>query len=502
MSVNTLLNERPTFGVEVEFLIAILRQGEKDPHANVKGIPPVLRVPPTEPLVEPNEYAHRRVREVLDKCFGSLPTQFIQVSSRPPVLDMFRNWDVDMDESIIPTEGGLYDKYTWAQVEIASPVQYASPKGFEAISLAISLITSKFRCHVNGSCGIHVHVGLGADRIPLEHMRRMGSLSYAVEPLLYTLQHPAREVNFNCRPIRYYSRLVKEGPETDNQVGHSNPAPSDGEFYCTQLGRERRHGEERLSVREKNDSTTNDAFLETRKVGHYEPFTTPNDSRHTTLLPSDISETLDLRISTVPQPSPLTTSPAEPARQRQIPRLVLKKYSRPDLDILNDVNRPWGTDLSDARLDERIDGEPGPSVHEVTERIYSQPSTCNIGHLLTTVTGSRLGMSFHHYLCTRFNPPERSPRTIEVRMGEGSLDGEWISTWAKIITGLFKFALYASPSDFIDVLEKCESATKIEGAYDVVDLLDDIGLFAEAVIVEKRLMAHKDEWGLKFVESS
>ncbi|KAI0456465.1 putative amidoligase enzyme-domain-containing protein [Xylaria acuta] len=498
MSPSMLRNERPTFGVEIEFLIATIREGEKDPHGDVEGIQPVLRVPNG---IEPRDYAHSRVREVLDECFGTLSSRETESLSPPTILETYREWVVGLDESLLPSRSETYNQYTWAAIEIASPVQYASPRGFEAINFAISAITSRFRCHVNPSCGLHVHVGLGAERIPLEHMRRMASLSYAVEPLLFALLDPSREVNINCKQLQYYSNLVLEDPELDSQVLHNNPAWSDYQLYCTQVGRERRHGEAPLLAREANNDPAHiDAFLETRKAGHYEPFTKPGDSRHTVLLPSDISDEIDSRISTAQLPPPSTTPPAEPARQRGITRLGRKNYNQVSLTRMNYASQRWGADLWTDQLNLRIAGRPSPSVFEATERIYAQPSTCNIGNLLTVIGGTRSTISFHHYRCFQFDPPMTSARTIEVRMSQGSLDGEYIVTWAKILTGLFRFALYSSPSEFIDLMTKCERAAKVEGSYDVVDLLDDIGLFAEAVIVEKRLIANKDEWDLKFVE--
>ncbi|KAI0444259.1 putative amidoligase enzyme-domain-containing protein [Xylaria telfairii] len=491
MSAGALHNELPTFGVEIEFLVATLRQNEEDPHGFVEGIPPVLRVPRS---FQPSGYAWGKIQDVLDECFGKSQEDGLLTLS---VLNKYREWSVDSDSSLLPTRGDLYNKYTWVEVEVVSPVQYGSPKGFEAVNLAISLITSRFRCHVNRSCGVHVHVGLGADRISLEQLKRFATLSYAVEPLLYTLQHPEREINMNCKTLRYFSNLAHSSAELDNAVPHNNPEFRDEKFHCiTHLGQERRHGEERLLVREMNNSQAYvDAFLETRQAGHYEPFTQPGDSRHTTLLLGDLSEELDRRISRATLPSSSTTSPVEPARQRGIPRLRLPKYSQADLASMNYRNNRWGASISSNHIEVRAYNNPGPSVAEATERIYSQPSTCNVAQLLHSAVGDqRSGSSFHHYRCFNFEPFMVSGRTIEMRMGEGSLCGEWVSTWAKIITGLFKFALHSSPSVFMDVLENCGRATTV-GGYDVVDLLDDIGLFAEAVIVEKRLSGYEDEWG-------
>ncbi|TRX88910.1 hypothetical protein FHL15_010253 [Xylaria flabelliformis] len=495
MAADTLHNENPTFGVEIEFLIATIEGDEEDPHVHVKGLPPVLRVPR---LKNPHDYAHDKVRAVLDEYFGVPPPTSFLDTEPPTVLDKYEKWDVDTDDSLLPPDN---EQYTFVPVEIASPVQYASPKAFEVINFAISSITRRFRCLVNSSCGIHVHVGLGASRIPLEHMKRMASLSYAVELLLFTLQPPARAINMNCTQARYYSHLTHDGPEEDYKVLHNDPSWRDTEFGCVTLGRERRHGEAPLLERERNDDRAHaEAFLETRKPGHYESFIRPGDSRHTTLLPSDVLDEIDNRISAVQLPSQSTTPPAEAVRQRGIPRPILKKYDEASIKQLSRENRRWGAGLHRDDIDLRVDSGDGPSVFEATERIYSQTGSCYIGSLLTSLNLPRSAMSFHYYRCWYASEPLASPRTIEVRIAEGSLDGSWVATWAKIVTGLFRFALHSSPSEFIDVLTNCERATTIEGAYDVVDLLDDIGLFAEAVAVEKRLKAHERAWDLKFVE--
>ncbi|KAI0546555.1 putative amidoligase enzyme-domain-containing protein [Xylaria curta] len=496
MSADTLRNENPTFGVEIEFLIATLNEDDEDPHAHVKGIPPVLRVPQFK---DADDYTHGKVREVLDECFGLPPRSSIGSSKPLTTLDTYKKWNVGTDASLIPPSGN--EQYYFVPVEIASPVQYASPKGFDAINFAISTITSRFRCVVNPSCGIHVHVGLGASRLPLEHVRRMSSLSYAVEPLLFTLQHPARSVNLNCCQPRHYSYFVHDGPETDPEIPHNDPSWSNKQFGCIPLGRERRHGEASLVVREPHDNKLYvNAFMETREAGHYEPFTKYGDTRHTTLLSSDIVDEINNRISAVQLPSLSPTAPSEPTRQREIPRLRLKKYDEATIKKLNKENEPWGASLLSTGIALRIASGDGPGVFEATECIYSQPSSCYIGKLLSNLNVDRSSMSFHNYRCWYASSPVSSPRTIEVRIAEGSLDGNWIATWAKIVTGLFRFALHSSPSDFIDVMTNCERATKIDGSYDIVDLLDDIGLFAEAVAVEKRLKAHERAWDMKFVE--
>ncbi|KAI3330849.1 putative amidoligase enzyme-domain-containing protein [Ustulina deusta] len=515
MSTNTLPSpERPTFGVEIEFMIATLPADKEvlDPDANVEGLPPVLRIPENDGLLGPDDYLQdytlRSVRRVIHECFGP-PTSSTPMSSSSRwqvnpmrVLDAYRNWVVDHDASIVAIGS---KPYRFVGVEVSSPVQFSSPKGFNAISFAISAITSQFRCMVNFSCGLHVHAGLGIERLPLEHVRRIASLTYAAESLLFTLHDPIRRVNNYCKPLQDYSYLVTETVEQalETAVPHSKRRDSKGRRSGNEchgyLGRERRHGEAPLSVRDEHtDKAHIEAFLETRQRGHFEPFTKPGDSRHTKLLP-DISDELVPRLSAARLSSSAIppAEKAEKARQRNIPRLRLPQHSSPQLWAKREKLAPFGLATPAHLVSDLDERGPGPGVFEAARRIYSQPASCYISELLSG--HDRPAISFNAYKCSALSP-RSIMRTIEFRLGEGSLESGWISTWAKICVGLFKFALYSSPDQFIDVLTNCDRAMKEDGAYDVIDLLDDIGLFAEAEIAERRLMANKDRWNLTFVE--
>lgn len=95
-------------------------------------------------------------------------------------------------------------------------------------------------------------------------------------------------------------------------------------------------------------------------------------------------------------------------------------------------------------------------------------------------------------------------RTIEFREAAGSLDAEWVALWAKICVGILRFCRDAPVVYYLDVLERVvreeergrgdvvgkeeeEEGEDVEvGIYDVCDLLDDMGLFAEATAVRRR----------------
>ncbi|KAI0523792.1 hypothetical protein F5B22DRAFT_417492 [Xylaria bambusicola] len=82
-------------------------------------------------------------------------------------------------------------------------------------------------------------------------------------------------------------------------------------------------------------------------------------------------------------------------------------------------------------------------------------------------------------------------RTIEFREGGGSLDAEWIATWARICVGILRFCRDSDPGEFDRVLERVvaqEERSRGGGGvrYDVCDLLEDLCLFGEAEVVRRR----------------
>ncbi|KAI0817089.1 putative amidoligase enzyme-domain-containing protein [Xylaria sp. FL0064] len=392
--------ERPTFGVEIEFMIATLPEDAVDP-IDPTGLALVLRTP----IKKDNdryygEYTIAKVREALRECFGPGPK-----IDPDNIRDTFLDWQVDPDPSISETVPSL--PYTFVGVEVSSPVQYATPEAFDVINRAISTITSKFRCIVDVSCGLHVHVGLGEERLSLEQIRRIASLSYAVEPLLFTLHDPVRRVNNYCRPLQDYSYLAdkyanqdfNEGLERDMyHQGFDESIPT----FCQYLGGERRHGEAPMSFRAKNvDEDHIAAFLETRQHGHFEPFTQPGDSRHTVLLP-DIS------------------AKAWPVRRREIPQLRHVRYNIEELLGMSAHLWPRKLAVSTDLLERLIERGPGPDVFQATEVLYSQPSSDYISELLSGYQRPAIG--FQAYECAAMTT-RRVLHTIEFRLGEGSLDG-------------------------------------------------------------------------------
>ncbi|KAK6951919.1 hypothetical protein Daesc_006444 [Daldinia eschscholtzii] len=82
---------------------------------------------------------------------------------------------------------------------------------------------------------------------------------------------------------------------------------------------------------------------------------------------------------------------------------------------------------------------------------------------------------------------EEYPRPIiEFSMAAGSLDGHWISTYAKICTSIVRFATGAAEEDIWRMIYDCHVANTDNTRYDIFDLLLDLGLAKEAETVQRR----------------
>jgi hypothetical protein len=80
--------------------------------------------------------------------------------------------------------------------------------------------------------------------------------------------------------------------------------------------------------------------------------------------------------------------------------------------------------------------------------------------------------------------------TLESREAVGTLDADWIVTWARVLCGLMDWCRRASPSELMRIVALCEHPER----YDVVKLLQDVGLHAEAAYCEQRLQRGAEAW--------
>lgn len=500
-----------TFGVEIEFLVPWLLVGQNDPDKDVKGLSPVLRFARKELQIHDSEpigiIAEELIYERLQDTLNQLGLDSTLTSTRIPsglpsdVLKQYLKWDVTSDASVSQEDHLGYVLHNptgplrqWVAIEIQSPVEYATPKAFEVIQYALKTLTRKYRMHINPTCSVHVHVGKNSERLPLQMIRRIAGLSWAADLLLFTLQDPIRRANTYCKAIAEYSNLARDSA---GDPGHSSDQYYKEADLCLRfLGTDIRHGEASLMSREQNVRQMRDskelieAFERTRQPGHHEPFNfqdnvdnrpAPLDNAHDQV----IAEGARSAAAVLPQRASIHRH--KPARTRNLARIVLPRYTDAELQRLavNEIDtRGRGGDIG---------------VFEGVRQIFEAPSSCVISELLAMDDRGRGSINFKNYSCRNINRRQQEKRTIEFRIGEGCLDGDWVATWASICVAFVDFAIYAPVDEYLGVLACCDLSAKQDGVYDVLDLLDDLGLFAEAEIAEKRIRQKSKDWGTRFV---
>ncbi|KAI2640796.1 putative amidoligase enzyme-domain-containing protein [Hypomontagnella submonticulosa] len=528
MSAGTTFPNPPrlTFGVEFEFLVAYLVHTKPDPLESVEDLPPVNRTPVDMFELAPTLIYKQLVSLLEDHSINSNTEESgIEVSEFKNKYDEaafgeYTQWRVKWDASIQEDDRETFD---YVGIELVTPVLLDTPVSFETIDYVRELIMKTFRVRVNPSCGLHVHVGNRTERFPLESAKRIASLVWATEHLLVTLNSPDRQVHWYTQTLRNWSNISNGNFECSG--------PSERERFLG--GDTPRYGEMPISWRDQH--CTPDiiqAFAKTRLKGHFEPFwwadpdnapsaektggaksplesswgtefeeTEPTESVKAT----QSAAPLDKLLKSVEPGDSFLIRPTEselgssselndPARMRTIPRIARPRYTLQQLLERQDRLVEYGGGGLDLEEGRRKD----PGVFEGVRHILAATNVTQIAHLVST---SGRGMTdFSAFRNDAIDRPD-DRRTIEFRAAEGTL-GPWATTWARICVGLVRFALYARPEVFADVLRSCDRSTDEDGVYDAIDLLNDLGLYAEAAIAEQRIVEHKDEWGLEYVPES
>ncbi|KAI1780137.1 putative amidoligase enzyme-domain-containing protein [Hypoxylon cercidicola] len=202
---------RHSVGIELEFLVAYLPTGVKDPlESDAGSLPPLLRVD--------SEGYHGRV-EAIGHVRKTLREHGIDVANPlPPPLpaDIPRRlqsrdmWEVGLDATL---REPFYDGFEWIPMEIRSPAFWAREESYKEISYVVNLLKSCYRLRVNPTCGFHVHVGNGRKFFPADTIKRLGAFLWAADPILSRLHAPWRRVNEFSPSIRYLSKLACEGKD-------------------------------------------------------------------------------------------------------------------------------------------------------------------------------------------------------------------------------------------------------------------------------------------------
>ncbi|KAI1374365.1 hypothetical protein F4677DRAFT_425893 [Hypoxylon crocopeplum] len=408
-------------------------------------------------------------------------------------------WALKYDSSISPDR----KLYKFFSVEITSPAERALPAAFYAVHYALNLLNSRYRTSVNSSCGMHVHVGDGVEPMPIEHLRRVMGLFFAADPLLACLHPPERRLNYYSASIRERSRMAHQ----EDLWGNDDPDEHYSANACCQryIGAGMRFGESPISWREKNHPLKHVvAFEQTREPGHFEPFYIEQDGDKTEKpkenewdgpafqtsdlpLKSDEDLEIDSRIKrhlkNVDGNNTTGISAPYVSTQKRTHRFLYPEFVTEDIE----TSRAFG-------MMGKVDSDPGVFVG--VDTIFGSGSACNLDWLVGNL--SRPNYNISAYKCWFQELRGTTPPTIEFREAAGTTSGLWAEIWARICVGLTHFAIHAPVDEYLSALHNIDQGREEKTPYDLLDLLDQAGLFAEARYVEQRLKNHMREWGFKY----
>ncbi|KAL1890467.1 hypothetical protein Cpir12675_005391 [Ceratocystis pirilliformis] len=199
-----------SFGVEMEFLVAVLQDGAVDPMAHIEPNIPPVRVEKGASLSLAEAAAHRHVAQVLasaglqvwDTPGTRHRDEILQVKAelRKEPFYMRRktaarlaalkaaHWVVARDGSV--KSDGLAHPLFWVGVEVQSPALWEDDMSMRHVERAVLAIRQGVRSRINQTCGLHVHVGRGDAQFELDELRRVAATLWAIEPMMSRL-HPA-----------------------------------------------------------------------------------------------------------------------------------------------------------------------------------------------------------------------------------------------------------------------------------------------------------------------
>ncbi|WYZ42786.1 hypothetical protein EsH8_VI_000485 [Colletotrichum jinshuiense] len=497
---------RVSFGVELEFFVAYVREGEPDPDEGIKDqLQPLVVVPEDE--YETTAWVYGKIRGALAEA--GLPVHnakehvvpgSVQESHGQKIMSSFR---IVSDVSL---KADKIDGYRFQSVEMTSPAMYDMKLSFDMIRLAfaallwaadplISRLHSPWRaitCY-SQSGRVNQMTALGEDRGPADVL---------IDRLTTNTSSSARG-DLSPKELKRVKcfgrdRLLGESVEPDlSPEAMQREIDLDQEDDMALLqGEPWRHQAVVPEVTEAKSSGDPDGSFGFPAVNYKAPVPRPKQYH---------DPASDKFAPPRPRPPPISRLyPRVPGTMREDtrnepgfleghlvshggnvqdpePRVPPRRW-----DVMSGVRDLLGADMTAAQIGELMRHRfipkhinykfDGYSLHAVRDQ---KPKGGD--------TPPRTGMWI--------NSRNTKMNTVEFREAAGTLDAEWVATWARICCRLLEWSRDAAPAEYMAVIRLLAWAQEEEGAnYDVIDFLVDLGLLTEARFCEKRLAKGEAAW--------
>lgn len=542
-----ILRRKVSFGLELEFLVPWIREGDADPDQDIADdLAPILRIPDCDHVFEGANMVRQAIYQVLKDAGLPVRSDFICMEEDPALdtvplvhtamAEKFRTaFEVTADCSLKEVDG--LAGYHYTGVEVVSPAFWHDQHGLDMVRLAVSALANAYRLRLNPTCGFHVHVGAGMDNmIDPRTLRRYSAFLWASMPLLNSLHSPERMALHYSGSCRVQPRSLlgdQDGTGAAAALWKDESRTIQARARC--VGRDRWLGEpydlvDDPSVREvmateiwdeepweENIALSNgingpdlpgrlrsdEVFMAPapsadRVAPKFSPPRTVYPTRPLIQNDEPITDGQERRPGCPERQknSPDPPRPRQPAIQRRIPHVPFI-MTEPEKEPVVERRMAFYADTSQIATNydsnwyslKRHDVMSG-----VRELLAGCMSSCLPGSLIGNSFSNKFtGTNFYAYTPEKFTyMPFQSRSTVEIRMGSPSLCPDWVPTWASICARILTWCRDVSDVDFMRVIRLLAWAQEEGGQYDVIDLLIDIGAYEETRVAEARLSREVD----------
>ncbi|KAI1655673.1 hypothetical protein F4813DRAFT_158296 [Daldinia decipiens] len=364
----------------------------------------------------------RRVSCAIKTCLSELPQSCrgeVVSLEGDPVLSLYQEWKVESGKAAVKRDPGPRLEYEglWEiDLEVQSPVMYATEFGFKEVEAVTNMLRATFRAAVPPYCAMRVLVGTGSNLVPLPVFIKTAAVCWAGDRILQQMH-----------PISRHYNIWRKGPRETARLDQGEEAEQ----------------------------------AEAKPV-----------------------ENQDIPIQEY----------INKARPKRLLTEFKRTLPRDRLDLILSQERNIHFNIYELRRPGRL-LEPitRPDILQGAIQLFSCRSHSAVANLINI--NSLGAYNFSHYSDEKTEEKD-TKATVEFCMAAGSLDGHWVSTHARICTGIAQFAASAPEENVWRMIYECHSAGIDKTGYDIIDLLLDLDLAKEAETVQYRF-----EMGSSFGET-
>ncbi|KAF7877612.1 hypothetical protein EAF04_001284 [Stromatinia cepivora] len=186
-----------TFGVEIEFILATVAEGEENPNPNdpreVNG-----------KILSDHDSINYDICRKLKEAGIPATVQETDFKNIIDALDMAAtNWLLKTDATVGLSDPDDKDEcYTEYGLEISSPPYYYDEASQKVVETVLTVLRNNYLVRVDRTAGLHVHVGNSYYGLEWHVLRNLMAIAWTYERQILLIMPEERLANKYCQPLR------------------------------------------------------------------------------------------------------------------------------------------------------------------------------------------------------------------------------------------------------------------------------------------------------------